>query len=286
MAAATGIAGNFVFTKIWQQNKGNAVREGILFNTLTGFITGFIFYAVSGFKLEYTPFSLLISALIMLCVGGYTLIGFRIMSMGNMTVYTVFLMLGGAVVPYIYGWVFLNEVINLPKILGLIFVVIAVTLNAGEEKSQKPSSKFFLLCIAVFLINGATSVLSKVHQIESVCPKVSDMSFVVLSNLVRGMMFLIMMPFCHQETKQKAASGCDGRVYLAVFFSSLVNGISYFLQLGSVSRLPATIFFPLLTCVSIAMTAVFDRLVFKETLSRKTWISMGICAVSLILFVV
>ena len=96
-------------------------------------------------------------------VGTYNLIGFKIMSMGSMTVYTVFLMLGGAVVPYVYGIVFLGETVNIQKVLALLLVIFAVSLNLFDEKGKKQSVKFILLCIAVFFLNGGTSVVSKLH---------------------------------------------------------------------------------------------------------------------------
>ena len=77
---------------------GSGVRSCILFNTFVGLFAAIIFFATSGFKWECTLFSLIMAVLFTVFVGTYTIIGFKIMSMGSMTVYTVFLMLGGAVV--------------------------------------------------------------------------------------------------------------------------------------------------------------------------------------------
>ena len=100
-------------------------------------------------------------------MGIYTMIGFKLMSMGSMTVYTIFLMMGGAIVPYIYGLIFLDEPITLPRVVALLMIVAAVVINSSGGKTGKQSVKFIILCIAVFLLNGAVSVVSKMHQIET-----------------------------------------------------------------------------------------------------------------------
>ena len=134
--AAIGCAGNFAVTKVYQKHMGNGIREGIKFNMIVGLFASIMFFAVSGFKWECTAFSLIFALLFTVFVGTYTMIGFNIMSMGSMTVYTVFLMLGGAVVPYLYGIAFLNESVNFRKVLALLFVVFAVMLNLFDEKGK------------------------------------------------------------------------------------------------------------------------------------------------------
>ncbi len=68
-----------------------------------------LFFAVNGFKCALTPFSAVMALLMgTLCVA-YTCLGFLIMDKGNMTLYTVFLMIGG--VSYLFQ---LKGAINLP----------------------------------------------------------------------------------------------------------------------------------------------------------------------------
>lgn len=53
------------------------------------------FFTVNGFKCALTPFSVVMALLMgVLCVA-YTCLGFKIIDKGNMTLYTVFLMIGG-----------------------------------------------------------------------------------------------------------------------------------------------------------------------------------------------
>ena len=75
------------------------METGVIFNCILGFTGAIMYFAICGFEIKITPFSVLMALLFTLLFGGYTIIGFKIMSMGSMAVYTVFLMLGGMVLP-------------------------------------------------------------------------------------------------------------------------------------------------------------------------------------------
>ena len=68
--------------------------------------------------------------------------------------------------------------------------------------------------------------------------------------------------------------------------SAIVNGVAYMLQLIGAASLPATVLFPIVTGGTIVCTSLFDKICFKEKLSRKTKISIAICVLALILFVI
>lgn len=89
------LALNFAATKAYQKNSGTSLYTGLLFNAALGFFSALLFFTVNGAKCALTPFSAVMALLMgVLCVA-YTCLGFKIMDKGNMTLYTVFLMIGG-----------------------------------------------------------------------------------------------------------------------------------------------------------------------------------------------
>ena len=281
-AAAIGTAGNFALTKLYQQKMGNAVRESIVFNMLVGLFSTVVFWIAGGFNVECTPYSLLMAFLMSLFVGIYTMIGFKIMSMGSMTVYTVFLMLGGAVVPYIYGVLFLNEAVTFINVLALLLVIAAVMLNSFDKNAGRQSVQFLFLCFIVFLLNGAVSVVSKMHQIETQYRVVSADAFVLLKSAVRFLFFAVLLPFCGKSCEP--ALKLSGKMYIVMICCAVVSGFSYMLQLVAASYVPATILYPIVTGGTIAGTALFDRFCFGQRLNNRTKISIVICIIALVLF--
>ena len=167
----------------------------------------------------------------------------------------------------------------------MLLIICAVILNSVEKKTGRQSAKFILLCIVVFLLNGATSVVSKIHQIETRYAIVSADSFVVLKNIVRFVFFTIILPFFGQK-REEPRKKLTGKIYFIMLMSAIVNGVAYMLQLIGAASLPATVLFPIVTGGTIVCTSLFDKICFKEKLSRKTKISIAICVLALILFVI
>ena len=282
--AAIGTAGNFALTKVYQKTMGDAVRESIIFNMMIGLFSIVFFWIAGGFQWEFTPYSAIMTFLMSLFVGIYTMIGFKLMSMGSMTVYTIFLMLGGAIVPYVYGLIFLDEPITSARIVALLLIVAAVVINGSRGKTEKQSVKFIILCIAVFLLNGATSVVSKMHQVETEYRLVSAESFVVLKSVTRFLFFAILLPFCRKKTKEHKPM--PPKMYFVMICSAVVSGFAYMWQLIGAAYLPATVLYPIVTGGTIVATSLFDKICFAQRLHKNTIISIVLCVIALVLFVI
>ena len=132
LLSAFSYATNFAITKVYQIEKGNGAKAGVVFNCINGLLGALLCFVFMGLKCDVTAYSLIMAFLMTLFSGFYTMIGFKIMSMGNMTIYTVFLMLGGMVGPYIYGLIFLNEAITISKFVAIIVMIIAIITQSGK----------------------------------------------------------------------------------------------------------------------------------------------------------
>ena len=277
-----GYALNFAVTKVYQLNQGNAIKTGMAFNSLVGLAGAIIYFVVCGFKIELTMFSVIMSALFTLFGGLYTIIGFKIMSLGSMAVYTIFLMLGGMVLPYFYGLIFLNEEITVMKVIALIIMSAAIILqNSGDKK--KGNLLFYILCVCVFILNGLVSVVSKAHQIYPEMGVVSNNGFVLLKNLMRFIMFGAMLPFVKKEKEIKL--NITPKMYGVIVASAAISSMAYFLQMVCASTVPATVQFPAVSGGTIVFSALFGLIFFKEKISKKQAFCLLLCVVSMIIFV-
>lgn len=281
--SAFACACNFAITKVYQLEKGNGPKAGVVFNCICGLLGAVLYFAFCGFNCEFTAYSLIMAFLLTLFSGIYTMIGFKIMSMGNMTIYTVFLMLGGMVGPYIYGLVFLNEAITLTKFIAIIVMIIAV-ITQSSRLSVKQSLKYYVLCVLVFLLNAGVSIVSKIHQIEQVHSIVDPESFIILKNATKFLFFALLIPFFSKENihfKTKLP-----KTLIVIAGSAVISSVAYVLQLFGASTLPATIQFPIITGGTIVFSAFFDVLVYKVKLSWLQVMSVVLCVISTIIFVV
>ena len=314
LASAVLLSVNFCFTKKYQKRAGDRPRAVIVFNILGGAASFIILSAVTffsgGFILNFdiSPFSLLFAALTTVCCGAYLLIGFRVMSLGSLSVYTVFLMLGGMALPWLFGMVFLGEYhsagsllfpsllpssLMLPfRVTGLILMSAAVILSGLSGKDGKRGGpKFFLLCVSVFLLNGTVSVLSKVHQLpENASRAVSSESYVMLNSLMKVLIFsavfaiMILRGRKQKSSEDKPAALPDRRALLLIPLCAAADAGSYFLQLVCASHLPASALYPFVTGGSVLLTSVCGAVFFGEKPTKRSFFGSLLCFVSTFFF--
>ena len=151
LVAVVALAVSFCLTKKYQKNAGDGFIYGLLFNILCGFLTAVCFlviaWVIDGNALRLTLFSVILAVLMAVFSGAYTIIGFRIMAHGSVAIYTLFLMLGGMMLPYFYGLLFLSERFSVLRLCGLILMVLSLSLSAtaSSQKEKKNSCHIFYI---------------------------------------------------------------------------------------------------------------------------------------------
>jgi drug/metabolite transporter (DMT)-like permease len=298
LLAVIGLAVNFRLTKCYQNRTGTGFRLSVLFNIITGAFTAVLFYFINGFMngfaLHVTSFSWLMALLLLLFCGGYALIGFKIIAMGDIAVYTMFLMLGGMMLPYFFGLLFLEEAFSYWRLIGLMLMVVAIALSSreGDKKDQKKGSLFFfLLCMIVFCLNGGGSIVSKIHQLpKNVDRAVLSPVFVMMAGIIRVVIFSLIYLGIRLHDRRLPAERRPAPVRLPVsvilimLASSAVDGASYLLQLVGASHLPASVLYPMITGGSVVLTALAGWLFFKQKPSNRAIVGIVLCFVATLLF--
>lgn len=276
------LAGGFVFQKIFQQKKGNSLSTGLLFNGIAGLFSAISFVFISGFKIGAEPYSIVMATAQTILVTAYTLISFKILEEGNLSLYTLFLMTGGMTLPYLYGVLFLDEKLSPLRCVGLIFIIAAVVMSNADIK--KTSQKQILLCVFVFFLNGMVSIVSKIHQIETVYKTVDSASFAFWTSAIK---LIICVPI-YMFVKKGTESICDLKdikITIIILLSALTGGVSYLLQLIGAKDIPATVLYPLVTGGSIIMCALAGFVVFKEKPTKLQTVGIAVCFAGTCMFI-
>lgn len=280
--AAMLLGADFALNKIYQRIYGAAPKAAFFFNSLLGIITAVIFFCINGFKLEFTVYSFVMAGLMSALVMSYNIIGFRLLKSGTMAMYTLFLMTGGMVLPYIWGLLFLNERFSILRTGGLIVILAGVVLsNFGGERINL---KQIAMCVAVFVLNGFVSIVSKMHQSQTTFDSVNAAEFIILGGifkfLLAGILFLVF------KKKDNSESGDNSlkKAVIIITSSAFISGVSYMLQLLGAKTLPATVLYPFITGGSIVFSALAGVILFKEKLSAKLIISVILCFAGTLMF--
>lgn len=290
--ALLGLAVWNLCNKQYQTVAGTELRSSCRFNALNGLTIGVLFWIIGcithgGLHFAFSPYSVLIAALYAVFCGGYTVLGMKLMGEGKLSLYIMFLMLGGMLLPYLYGIVFLRETITVGKIVGCVLLTGGLILfSLGEKKDgDKPvTAKFLLLCFAVFVLNGGVSILSKIHQTApAVRHPVDTAEFVMLSNLVKGLIFCAVTPFTPKEAaaatqKQKK----QGILY--TLLSAVLGGFASFCLLFAAGKVDASIQYPVVSGGTVVLSAITGWLFYHETLSKRSTVLLILIFAATFLF--
>ena len=86
IAATILLAVDFAISKKFQSVEGTDLGPGLKYNALSGLFTALVFFAFSGFKIEFSWFSVILAFSMALCWTTYSLVGFRVLRAGNMAI--------------------------------------------------------------------------------------------------------------------------------------------------------------------------------------------------------
>lgn len=278
------LAGNFAFQKLYSKKQGESISSGFLFNIFMGFFGCIILFFGNGFKIETSWFSLLCALMQTASVTLYTLISFKILNHGNLALYTLFLMTGGMTLPYIFGLIFLKEPFFAMHLIGLILIIFGVIFsNTGVKKLSKDQ---IILCVFVFILNGITSIVSKIHQVSITYNPINSESFTFWTSFFKMIICIpLYLAACRKDTKSSSTAKISLSSIIVVLFASAAGCISYLFQLIGAVNIPSTILYPLITGGSIILTALTGMIFFKEKITRNQLISIALCFIGTCFFI-
>lgn len=275
------LALQFVAQKKYQNMKGDGILSGLVFNALIGAVTAGIFLPICGFKPQITLFSTIMSFIMSVFMVSYMLISFYILKSGNMALYTLFLMTGGMMLPYIWGVAFLDEPFTLMRSAGLLLIIAAVVLsNTG---AKRPPRLQLILCFAVFLLNGLVSITSKMHQVSTAFKPIDSNSFVFWSAIIKCVICIPIILFVKSKGRAEEYKA-DTKMLLPVVAAAAFGGISYLFQLIGAINVPATVLYPLITGGTIVLSSLAGMIAFREKPTAAQWGGIILCVIGSCLF--
>ena len=152
--------GCFALNDVFRRMCGSSLRISLyytFFSTLAGLA---VLLAVNRFRVEFTPFTLLMAALCSLNSIAFTFCSFRALSRINLSLYSLFSMLGGMLLPFVLGILCYGEGMSLAK--GVCIVTLTAALAVTVERSEKKHRGGRIYYIGIFVLNGMSGVLTQI----------------------------------------------------------------------------------------------------------------------------
>ena len=155
----------FAVQDVYRSRRGAGLFISLEFSLVSSLASGLVLYAVNAFQgvfWEFTPFTLLMAALASINGFAFTFCSFTALGKINLSLYSLFSMLGGMVLPYLQGLFFYGEQPTVANSVCFALVLVALLLTVEWRsigRGKKGSGVIYY--IGVFTLNGMSGVLSK-----------------------------------------------------------------------------------------------------------------------------
>lgn len=231
----------FAVNDVFQQKFGSSLKISLQFSLVSSVAGLIVLFAINGMKFEFTWFTLIMAFLSALISLSFNFCAFRALGSINLSLYSLFSMLGGMALPFVQGIAFYGESITIAKIICFIVICIALllTVKRGEKKSGT------IYYIGVFVLNGMSGVISKIFA-SSTLPKTSAEGYsvwIALCTIILSALVLLILykkdlfSFSWSATCLSALGGISTRVanlWLVIALANVDASVQYPMVTGGV----------------------------------------------------
>lgn len=223
----------------YQSLCGSCVPSVMRFIAGSSFVGAIILFANNKFTLSATPFTLIMA--LVTAVNAMIMIYCSTMALGrtNLSIYSLFSMLGGMTLPFIAGLVFFGEAMTIGKGICLVTVFLAMLMTVERGRGLSGGGKY---CLGIFIFNGMSGVISTVYE-NSGFNKTPVGDYSVWSAVITVLLALLILLFLKGDKKVKISAPAYG---LTAAYGAL-NKVGNFLLLVSLMHIDATVQYPMVT---------------------------------------
>lgn len=270
----------FLFNKNFEVSYGEGLNSAIVFSVGTSTIGLVSMLITNQFRIEFSLFSFMLAFAIAITNILFTYFSIKALSRTNLSVYSMFAMLGGMVLPFVLGMTFYREDLTVGKIICFLAIGISLFLGIEKKSGAKSENRYYLY---VFILNGMYGVISKTHQSYSEI-NISSSGFIILSYIITFVLSIIIF-ICMLSKNQKSFRMPVKNAVLNIIGYGIFFSVGNLLVLISLIHLPASVQYPMITGgVMIISTIIsFAR---GERPKKRTVIAVTLAFAGILLLVI
>ncbi len=264
----------FFFTKMFKDAYGNDFKAMCVSSVGSAVVGIVLLSIINGFSFGYTHFSLIMAIIVSVNSKLFTFCSLKALGKINLSLYSVFSMLGGMVLPFVVGVFFFDEPLTPGKIVCFVFIALAilVTIEKGDKK------KGIIYYTGVFIFNGMSGVLSKIYTAMPF-EKVGASEYSILCCIVNLVMSLILLWFV-REVKRRISL----KAVISIIGSGTLNRLANFLLLICLAYLPASAQYPFITGGTMVVSTVISYITHNRP-GRKELLSVALSFIGILALV-
>jgi len=260
---------------VYRRLRGDSLWISLEYSILASIAGVLLLVPYNGFRIEYTHFTL---AVCLFCTAlnlTHMFCTFRVLGIINLSLYSMFAMLGNMLLPFVAGILFFGEPLTVGKGICLVFLCTALGLTVqrgGQNRGQ-------LYYILVFLLNGIYAVVNKLYA-SAALEKASPTGFTILTALCTVAVVPLLMLFLRR--KQQAPSRIPFRCLALGLGSGSLTQIAGMLLLTALSHVDASVQYPMVTGGTIIVSTALSYFGQKKP-SRRELLSVSLAFTGLLI---
>ncbi len=268
--------GGFGLQDLYRRKRGSSIRISMESACIGSFAGLIVLLVINGFAFEYTHFTLLMAMLSAINGIAFTFCAFRALDYINLSLFSLFSMLGGMALPFFQGILFYNEEFTIAKGICVLFIIaaLAFTVERGEKKR---GTVFY---IGVFVLNGMAGVISKIFAASDL-PKASAAGYsmwgaastVVLSGAA-WLVFSLLEKRGTADISKKQRKDFWQSYGIGALYGS-VNKVANFLLVIALAHVEASVQYPMVTGGTMIVSTIISCFGDKKP-SRREMIGVAL----------
>ncbi|MBQ4580690.1 MAG: hypothetical protein IJA83_08510 [Clostridia bacterium] len=255
-----------MFNDVYQRGEGANVVTAMLFSGLTGIAGIIMLVLTNGDAFQYSLFSMLLAFLSAAKNVLSAYLSIMVLSRANLSVYSLYSMLGGMLLPFGYAILFCGEPLTWQKCVCTVLVMGALLLglrgkdSAPEEKRQQGSPLPWYL--GVFVMNGLSGVFSTIHQRAGEIA-VSASAYSLMERVWGLLIVVVVLLVCRSRGQairlQKPLRSIGSTVGFGV-----ITTLANLILLIALLHVDASIQYPIVTGGVIVLSLMWDWILGKK----------------------
>ena len=256
----------FVFNDVYQRGEGANVVTAMLFSGLTGIAGIIMLVFTNGDAFQYSLFSMLLAFLSAAKNVLSAYLSIMVLSRANLSVYSLYSMLGGMLLPFGYAILFCGEPLTWQKCVCTVLVMGALLLglrgkdSTPEEKRQQGSPLPWYL--GVFVMNCLSGVFSTIHQRAGEIA-VSASAYSLMERVWGLLIVVVVLLVCRSRGQairlQKPLRSIGSTVGFGV-----ITTLANLILLIALLHVDASIQYPIVTGGVIVLSLMWDWILGKK----------------------
>ena len=136
IASVVMFGGGFALQNLYRKIRGDGLKismESACIGSVAGLV---VLLIINGFSFEFTPFTLLMATLSAINGMAFTFVSFKALGVINLSLFSLFAMLGGMLLPFFQGIFFFGEGFTAAKAVCLVFVCGALLCTVKKRRGK------------------------------------------------------------------------------------------------------------------------------------------------------